>query len=402
MPLRLRYSIGVFGSFTLLDVAIVAIGFFTFVSLIIRGGSLRRGDPAVGLLLAVPLFVCALSIMWSDDLNATFRQSGILAEAVLAYWLAINLFRNITADGVFRYMALFVMLLFLGSLLSLLQVHGFQPATNDLVEGSPEYLAFLAAYYARLGNPFYGLSNDFATVLALFIFPFLAWSGITKRPPYMVLSALSFAAVVLTQSRGALVATIVGGVVFLWTQRRRFTRWLPSFILGMVVTTSAGYIYYKLSEPVQTYLADRLAMTNIQDRMELLSAAFDRLSDAPVLGYGGGVLPGGDAQLADGVHNTYLQQMLYYGIPLGVFITLALSLVAVRFFRWPVRGPIGGTLASAVGVTVLVQLIAYLGETSFEATLPKTAFYLVVALCVIALQGVSLREDPARRMGYPR
>jgi O-antigen ligase len=330
-----------------------------------------------------------LSLAWSDDLVSTFRQIGIFAEAVVAYWVAVNVFAPLPASVSFRYLGLFLVLLLLGSILSLAQVPGFGPPTYGLQEGSPDHVAYLAAYYSRLGHPFYGLHNDFASVLSLFTFPFLAWAVVRRSGAYFVLSVCTLAAVVLTQSRGVIAATVLGGVVFLAAERRRLLRWLPGVAFGSAVVLSIGYFYYQINETVQTYLADRLQFTTIQVRRDILSAALERLSDAPVFGYGGGVVPGGDPVLAEGVHNTYLQQMLYYGIPLGLVATAALWILATLLLRWPARSKAVTLTAVAMGVSMLVQLVQFLGETSFEATLPKTALYLFVGLCVVTLQNLN-------------
>ena len=206
---------------------------------------------------------------------------------------------------------------------------------------------------------------------------------------YFFLSASAFAAVVLTQSRGIVAATLLGGLVFFVAERRRVLRWLPGVALGSALVLSIGYFYYQINQTVQTYLADRFRFTTIQVRRDILSAALDRLSDAPILGYGGGVVPGGDPILADGVHNTYLQQMLYYGIPLGLVASTALWMLAALLFRWPTRNKAVALMAVAMGVTMLVQLVQFLGETSFEATLPKSALYLFVGLCVVILRNLN-------------
>jgi formate hydrogenlyase subunit 4 len=86
--------------------------------------------------------------------------------------------------------------------------------------------------------------------------------------------------------------------------------------------------------------------------------------------------------------------MLYYGIPLGLFATGALWLLAARFLRWPARSRALTVIALSMGITLVVQLVAFLGETSFEATLPKTASYLFVGLSAVILR--QLNRDGIR------
>src|SRR5712691_4231686 len=124
-PIRLRYSFAVFGSFSILDVGLAALSVGVGLHLIATRKHLRTGDDTIALLLAVPFLICIFSLSWSEDLAATFRQIGIFAEAVIAYWVAVNVLRELSADTVFSYLALFVILLLLGSVLSLAQVPGF-------------------------------------------------------------------------------------------------------------------------------------------------------------------------------------------------------------------------------------------------------------------------------------
>ncbi len=59
---------------------------------------------------------------------------------------------------------------------------------------------------------------------------------------------------------------------------------------------------------------------------------------------------------SEGQYNAYLQQMLYYGIPLGVLCSISMWLVAARLFRWKGRGEEVDVVATAMGVTMVIQL----------------------------------------------
>ena len=234
-------------------------------------------------------------------------------------------------------------------------------------------------------------------MLSLFGFPFLAWGVVVTKRLYLLLSTATFGAILLTQSRGVIAATVLGGIVFLATQRRRLLRWLPPIGVGSALVLGASYFYYRVNETVQIYLADRLQVTTIQARRDLLSAGWSHLADSPLLGYGGGVVPRGDLLLADGVHNTYLQHMLYYGVPLGLLATGALWLLALRFVRWPTQHRAVRLIALSMGISIGVQLVVFVGETSFEATLPKTALYLFAGFCAVIIRVLTHdTEDPTQ------
>jgi O-antigen ligase len=379
MPLRIRIGFAVFGSFTILDVALLLAAARVLFGSLSRYGRVPLGDRWITLLLAVPLAVCIVSLLWTEDLRATVRSIAIFAEAMVAYWVVLSVFGGLTANQLFTRVSLLVTLLLTGSLLSVLQISGFAPQIPpDMRLGSPEHIDLITTYYARLSNPFYGLSNDFASVLALYVFPLLAWGVVTKQLRFSFLAALVFTGIMLTFSRGVALATIIGGVFLTVSQRRESARWIPGLALGVILLAAVGYGYYALNPAVQTYLIDRLSGATIEARQTIIFRTIELIIDAPALGYGGGVIP--DPLLKDGVHNTYLQQIVYYGIPLGFLCSAALWLLAARFWFLPIRFPRVRIMASAIGASVLIQLMVFLVETSFEATLPKTAFYFFVAL----------------------
>jgi O-antigen ligase len=391
LPVRFKIGFAVFGSFTLLDIVLAVAALRLLFGILASGSPVRIGDRRVTILLAIPFLVCVASLVWTDDLRATLRAIGMFTEAMVAYLVVTNAFSGLRPAQLFTRAAMLVALLLIGSLLSLLQVRGFGPQTpNNIVIGGPEHVAYLTTYYARLGNPFYGLSNDFASVLALYVFPLLAWGVVRRRLRYSLLAGVLFAGVALTLSRGVVIATVVGGILFLMVERQRMTRWLPGIGLGAALVLTIGYIYYQLNQAVQTHLLDRLTITTIQVRREILSRAFERISEAPILGYGAGVVT--DPLLVDGVHNTYLQQALYYGIPLGLLCSGALWLLAARFFSWSAPAKAVRVMAIAIGVSVLTQLAVFVVETSFEATLPKTAFYFFVAFGSVVLTQMNRHE----------
>jgi len=390
---RFRIGFAVFGSFTLLDIVLVVAALRLLFGILASTGRVRIGDRRVTILLAIPFLVCVGSLAWTDDLTATLRSIGMFTEAMVAYWVVTNAFGSLRPPQLFSRAALLVALLLIGSMLSLLQVPAFAPQTPpNMVVGGPEHWAYLTTYYARLSNPFYGLSNDFASVLSLYVLPLLAWGVVRSKLRYSLLAGIVFAGVALTLSRGVVIATVAGGVLFLVAERQRLTRWLPGISVGSALVLTVAYFYYQLNEAVQTHLVDRLSITTIQVRREIFHYALQRISEAPIVGYGAGVVT--DPVLADGVHNTYLQQALYYGIPLGLVCGGALWLLAARFLTWPAQTRAVRVMAMAIGVSVLTQLAVFLVETSFEATLPKTEFYSFAAFGSIVLAQMTREEMP--------
>jgi hypothetical protein len=124
------------------------------------------------------------------------------------------------------------------------------------------------------------------------------------------------------------------------------------------------------------FIGGRVSLVNVDLRLGFAQDAFARLADRPFLGFGGGVSP--DPNLALGVHNTYLQQMLYFGVPLGVFVGACLVLLAVVLLSTARTDP----LFAAVGCGVVVQLIVFFVESSFEGTVLRVLFYLIFGLLI--------------------
>jgi hypothetical protein len=96
------------------------------------------------------------------------------------------------------------------------------------------------------------------------------------------------------------------------------------------------------------------------------------------------VAPDGDPTLGEGVHNTYLQQVLSFGLTLGIVVGLALCATAI-FFLARQRG---SPLAGVIGYAVLVQLAIFLFEASFEGSVLRVLFYLSMGLSVALLRAV--------------
>jgi hypothetical protein len=87
--------------------------------------------------------------------------------------------------------------------------------------------------------------------------------------------------------------------------------------------------------------------------------------------------------------------MVCFGIPLGLLVGLGLVGISIAFFRAG-RPPI----SLVVGYAVLVQLISYLFEASFEGVNLRILFYLSVGFGV-ALVRAAERERFSARAGLP-
>jgi O-antigen ligase len=275
-------------------------------------------------------------------------------------------------------------------------------------------------YFSRLSHPVLGPSNNLATVLAFFAPVLLYFGHVRASAKTTWAGVVAVIAIVLTFSRGILGAFVIAGVLCLpFLAVRRRTR--PGLMLKVsLIVVAAGLgiaLFYATNTQTQTLFKNRLSGANVQARAHLYFAALGDIARHPLLGLGGGVdtvtlevgapalpPPPLDQPIAVAVaasqqkphlHDTYLEQMVYFGIPLGLLVGLGLVGISIAFFRAG-RPPI----SLVVGYAVLVQLISYLFEASFEGVNLRILFYLSVGFGV-ALVRAAERERFSARAGLP-
>ncbi len=388
--------VGPFASFSVLEVALfLGVALLLFPALWVR--KLEVGSTSVFLLLLLPLIVAECSILWSQDLNATVKAVIIWSEAVVAYLVVVNLFKRCYARIVMKSLASFVLVSFVIAILAIARVPGFQPQIPpEMVLGSPEHAAFILSFYARLSHPFMGLSNSYATVLSFFVMPFFAWGWITGNKRFFWTSFFTFTAVVLTISRGVFAATVVSCVLFLL--QRRLARAIPYFILAFVMMGAVFYGYYTLVPAVHSTLLTRASGENVDIRFHKAHIGLQKIAQRPFIGYGADVVAGGEKDLQGGVHNTFLQQILNFGIFFGWIVNGVLMLLAWQFWRWPGSNDCR-LLAKAVAFSIVGQMIAFASQTSFEGSLLRVLFYFSIGSAVAFLNAYAAEEQYRKPTG---
>jgi O-antigen ligase len=376
MPVRLPVRVPVVGSVSVLDLVLIALLGTLYLDLPWR--RLSWGPRPLAIALLIPPAVSALSMLWTQDRNATLRSTIVYAEAVIAYLIVLRELEGLSAARVVAFVRRYAWLVTLPAVLLLLHVPGFGPEERGLSPTSGDYLS----YYSRLSHPVLGRSNNLATALAILVPALLYW-GHTRRDRRATTAGLiALTAVVLTLSRGVLVAFAVGGLGYLLLLRRP-----PGSprrpVLGKVIAATLGLAaaaaaLYELNPDTREFFLGRLSPANVTRRADLYSAAFQKIAEHPLLGYGGGAVPDGDRSLLVDVHNTYLQQLLYYGLPLGMLVGAVIAALPIFFVarRW--RAPVAGAVAYAV----LVEAISFAFESSFEGTVLRVIFYLALGLLV--------------------
>src|SRR6266705_5655996 len=96
-----------------------------------------------------------------------------------------------------------------GSVAFYLRLPGF---TSFSLPDTEVDVAGVVSSFARLGHPFIGLSNDFAPILAFMFFMMSGIRMMRRRLLYTTLATLCAVGVVLTFSRGVLLAFVLGGL----------------------------------------------------------------------------------------------------------------------------------------------------------------------------------------------
>jgi hypothetical protein len=82
MPVRLASSVPGINSVSVLDILLGAVAITLVVDLAFR--PLDVGYPELFALLCVPVVVCGMSMLWTQDRGATFRATVVYAEGIVA------------------------------------------------------------------------------------------------------------------------------------------------------------------------------------------------------------------------------------------------------------------------------------------------------------------------------
>jgi O-antigen ligase len=395
MPIRIYGSFPVVGSVSVLDIVLVVAATTLFLDLAFR--PVDRGYRELFWLLCLPLAVSAISIAWSQDPLASVRTWLTYAEGVVVYLFVVRELSGLPPDRIITYVRRYAFLLILPAVLLLLHIPGFGPQERGLSHLTGDY----TSYYTRLSHPVLGRSNNLATVLALLAPLLLYWGHIRRDRRVTVAGFVTMLAIVLTLSRGVLLAFLLAGLLyapFALERRSGRRRGLAGKVTAtMVLGAIAIGVFYSVNPATHEIIDDRFSLATISGRSDLISMAWAKVADRPLLGYGAGATPDGDPSLAAGAHNTYLQQVLYFGLPLGLIVSVTLIGTAAFFLTRRHSNAIAGV----VGYALIVQLVIGLFESSFEGTTLRVLFYLSVGLATALARAVGAGAWEANFGGGP-
>jgi O-antigen ligase len=371
MPVRLPIEVPLVGSVSVLDLFLF-LACWTFVlDLPLR--SLNRGYSSLMSLMALPVVASLVSVAWSVHPVTSVKAALAYLEGLVAYLFVVRELEGLSPARVITYIARFAVLLTIPAVLLLLHVPGFAPYEPGLSQSSGNYIS----YYTRLSHPVLGRSNNLGAALAIFIPPLLYWGHTRRQLSASIVGFITIVAVAATLSRGLFLAAFFAGLVYLLLLRRTSAAPRRSvvgkLIVVMIGLLAAPVALYQLNPPTREYFAGRLSGANVDLRVNLYEEAFRRILDRPVMGYGA---DSSDVILNADVHNTYLQQVLNFGLPLGVVVGLAIAALPIPFLLRRRIHPIAG----AIGFAVSIEVVSFCFESSFEGTVLRVIVYLSLGL----------------------
>lgn len=152
-------------------------------------------------------------------------------------------------------------------------------------------------------------------------------------------AAIVSAALVLTVSRGGILATVAGVVVFFLVALRKDRGTRAVMPAGVVAALVAAYV---AAVGLAAFLARLFASSAEEARFTVYPRIVEAIADRPWLGYGPGgffdafrpyVPPSAATGEWDMAHNSYLENALEFGIPAAIAFYAALFLVVRRLWQ---------------------------------------------------------------------
>lgn len=230
----------------------------------------------------------------------------------------------------------------------------------------------------------------------------LSANRIASRVAWSCLLGLSVATLVVSGSRGGMVAALAGAAIVVVFRYRRAFWLLPTGVtLGLAALTGP----WGMGGTVLRLIT--VGSGNDQGRLPVWEASLNAILQSPWAGRGIGSfpsayvrMPGGDA-VANGTHNTFLQVWLDFGL-LGLVALCGLTgLLVLTCVRAPRRDPATAAIAGIAVAWVLVSLVESTVIVSWRSAQPWQGLQEAVAPLAFAVWGLATaapwRRDPAER-----
>jgi putative inorganic carbon (HCO3(-)) transporter len=351
-------------------------------------GHPTRPTPVDGAILLL-LFQVGLSLSATPVFHLTWIALNQLLAGILLFYAVVN-----WAECQTKHNMAFLILLLLGAALAAVPLVARIAWPEGKFLPIPDQVLKLKPILSESVN-----ANVLAGNLVL-VFP-LALAGVAAKPWQSLrksarilaqilaclVAALMLATLVLTQSRGALVA-LVAGLALFGLLRFRWTRYvLPALIvlacIGLVLAGPAEF-YNRVVTPNVTDIAER--------RLEIWSRAIYAVQDFSFTGIGignfGKVIPilypyflhGPDAQVGH-AHNLFLQVAADLGLPgLIAYLAFLMGGIAAAWRLYRLRSEGWSTLGAAFLATYGILLVHGLVDAVTWGTKPAFVQWMIAGL----------------------
>jgi len=385
-PIRIWWSFGPFESFSPMDIVLI-IFLIGLLLLTAYSGILRVGNRYVAVVLTVPVFFCFLSFLWTVNPTETLKAALTYTEALATFFITILVFGRLSSNTIACLLGIFVLSTITAAFLSETGFPGLSPQIPpNLMPGSLDYAAFILSYHVRLSHPFIGLSNNFATVLAFFPIMFSSYAKATRKPMFHWLAALSILAVVLTLSRGVILALFIAYGFYYGVRHQISLKSLLRGVALLVIIIFCVFAYVKLNPQVEYNLPDRLSTGNIHIRLEAWYSVLATLAEHPFRGYGAGVSVSEVTGFPlRSTHNAFLSQLFYFGLPCGIIAAGSVLIIPFLFIRWRLSSNKARFMRRAVVFTLIGQMLIFASQASFAGSVLRVLFYFSVAASITLL-----------------
>ncbi len=395
MPYRFSQNIGYFSTLSILDLVLLFGVILTLIKTISKM-CFYVGNTRMFLCLLVPILIGEISILWTANFDASMKYLFKLTVGLISYLVIVNLGKPFSEQFLRRLWLVFSVCCLLGSFGFYLGIPGFQ--YHELREGGNLHL--IASAYGRFGNPFIGRAPDFSPIIAFCMFVILAYSIIHKSKLYALLSFVLTLAVILSLTRGVLIGYFVALIFFALSLKlniREFIK-LSATITIVIITLSCVVFTYKFEidnnefNLKQIILKDRTNTDSIDSRLEIYKYIVGNISKSPIIGYGVGVFNPGESISDDVIaaHNTYLQFILFYGIPLGIVSIIILFYTFIVCWRWRAANEHVRIMSLAVSSALITILISALSQPFLDSSVPRVLFCLLIGLSMLVLRALKV------------
>ena len=116
-PLRIWVNLGPFASFSPMDIVLLVFLVGLLLALPIRG-VLRVGYKHVAVALAVPVFFCYLSFLWTVNSTETLKGALTYSEALATFFITVLVFGRLRSKTIAFFLGIFVLLIIATAFLS--------------------------------------------------------------------------------------------------------------------------------------------------------------------------------------------------------------------------------------------------------------------------------------------